>query len=147
MNWLSRAESHSQHALLAVSESALHTGRHVMANGRLRNVLAGLDLDVSWRRKWRGASPHHDAVTAHFGGHAGRWLTFLAECMSELRGKGRRRRSSWRIAQNVDPCESRILLSGMAPFAVANSYSLSRARTRLRRLESSRTITTWKAIP
>lgn len=68
MNRLDRAESHSQHAILAVSKSALHTGRHVMANGRLRNVLAGLNLDSSPHRDRRGASPYHDAVTAHFGG-------------------------------------------------------------------------------
>ena len=98
-----------------------------MANGRLRTMLAGLHLDLNLRRNRPSASPHHDAATAFSCPRtAGRWLTLLAECMSDLRGKGRRRRSSWKVGQRIEPCESRILLSGMAPFASSDMYSLSK---------------------
>ncbi len=51
-----------------------------------------------------------------------RWLEFLADCMSDLRGNGRRRRASWRVAQRSEACESKILLSGMAPFSNFDTY-------------------------
>ena len=87
-------------------------------------MLAGLHLDLSQRPDRRSASPHHDAATATSRPRtAGKWLGFLADCLSDLRRNGRRRRSPWRVGQRT---ESKILLSGMAPFAVANSYSLSK---------------------
>ena len=89
-----------------------------MANGRLRTMLAGLHLDLSQRRNRRSASPHHDAATATSRPRtAGKWLGFLADCLSDLRRNGRRRRSPWRVADRTESCESRILLSGMAPYA------------------------------
>ena len=96
-----------------------------MANGRLRTMLAGLHLDLSQRPDRRSASPHHDAATAPSRPRtAGKWLGFLADCLSDLRRNGRRR-SPWRVGQRTESCESKILLSGMAPFAVANSYASS----------------------
>ncbi len=94
-----------------------------MANGRLRTMLAGLHLDLSPRRNRRSASPHHDAATATSRPRsAGRWLTLLADCLSDLRSNGRRRRSSWRVAPRTESCESKILLSGLSPFANMDMY-------------------------
>ena len=95
-----------------------------MANGRLRTMLAGLHLNLNPRRDRPSASPHHDAATAPSRPRtAGKWLGFLADCVSDLRGNGRRRRSSWRVAQRIDPCESKILLSGIAPSSNFDTYS------------------------
>ncbi|MBL8815479.1 MAG: cadherin-like domain-containing protein [Planctomyces sp.] len=76
-----------------------------MAGGRLRAVLADLDLTSSRRR-------------------VKEWVACLADCMFQSRARSRR--ISWRMAQQIDPCETRIMPSGMAPFASSNSYSLSK---------------------
>ena len=47
----------------------------------------------------------------------------LRNMLADLRGNGRRRRSSWRVAQRIEPCESKILLSGMSPFSNFDTYS------------------------
>ena len=98
-----------------------------MANGRLRTMLAGLHLDLNPRRNSPDAIPRCDAVTAPSRlGVTSSWLEFLAECMSDLRGEGRRRRSSWRVAPRTESCESKILLSGMSPFANLDTYGVSK---------------------
>ena len=96
-----------------------------MANGRLRTMLAGLHLDLSPRRSRRSASSGLDAPSQRpsVPASASRWLTLLADCLSDLRSNGRRRRSSGRVAQRSESCESKILLSGMAPFSNFDTYS------------------------
>ena len=99
-----------------------------MANGRLRTMLAGLHLDLSPRRSRRSASSGLDAPSQRpsVPASASRWLTLLADCLSDLRSNGRRRRSSGRVAPRTESCESKILLSGMSPFANFDTYYVSK---------------------
>jgi hypothetical protein len=54
------------------------------------------------------------------------WLSIFEESVSRLRGHRSRRRTPWKVAQGVEAYEARMLLSGMPPFAVANSYGVSK---------------------